>query len=79
MKNIIYTILFGLGFALQNMRNFFLIYFLFLSNIFSQDVIGEELYGQDLVDYLVQYDALNESVNYKDSYTNKVLKEVYDR
>tara|TARA_B100001750_G_C15522276_1_gene612904 strand:+ start:8599 stop:9621 length:1023 start_codon:yes stop_codon:yes gene_type:complete len=39
----------------------------------------EDYMWEELVNYLVQYDALNENVNYKDSYTNKVLKEVYDR
>ena len=48
---------------------------------FDQSKLGwmEDYMWEDLFDYLFQYDALNESVNYKDSYTNKVLKEVYDR
>ena len=39
----------------------------------------EDNMWEALFDYLSQYDALNNQINYKDAYTNKILKEVYDR
>ena len=47
----------------------------------DQSKVGwmEDYMWEALFDHLGQYGALNKDINYKDAYTNKVLKEVYGR
>ena len=49
------------------MKQSLFICILIFSNILSQDVIGEELYGQDLIDYLVDNYKTNNTLGYNNA------------